>query len=192
MRAHAHLHRATCGLARCVAPSVTCAVTESCVTRAHRSDASQDAAEGVEPTMSASVTLFTDRSSFETTWKPVLENLGVFVTIAPPEHLPERLDGSTALVVDATSSAYDEDELLAHLGLARAMGAMPAVMLPPDSPMTSVDELVDDICMGLVARTSDDVVRISSILARRVGARREPRFEYLTVSPRGGDLLAIL
>lgn len=142
--------------------------------------------------MSASVTLFTDRPSFETAWKPVLESLGVGVSTARPEHLPERLDHDTALVVDASAGVYDEDELLAHLGLARAMGAMPAVMLPPNDVMASVDDLVDDLCAGLVARTSDDVVRVSSVLARRVGARRSRRFEYLTVSPRGGDLLAIL
>jgi DNA-binding XRE family transcriptional regulator len=142
--------------------------------------------------MSASVTLFTDRPSFETAWKPVLESLGVGVSTARPEQLPERLDRDAALVVDASAGVYDEDELLAHLGLARAMGAMPAVMLPPNDVMASVDDLVDDLCGGLVARTSDDVVRVSSVLARRVGARRSRRFEYLTVSPRGGDLLAIL
>lgn len=142
--------------------------------------------------MSASVTLFTDRSSFETAWKPVLESLGVGVSTARPEHLPARLSRDTALVVDASAGVYDEDELLAHLGLARAVGAMPAVMLPPNDSMSSVDDLVDDLCGGLVARTSEDVVRISAILARRAGARQARRFEYLTVSPRGGELLAIL
>lgn len=142
--------------------------------------------------MSASVTLFTDRLAFETAWKPVLEGLGVGVSTARPEHLPDRLERDSALVVDASAGVYDEDELLAHLGLARAMGAMPAVMLPPNDVMASVDELVDDLCGGLVARTADDVLRVSSILARRMGARRARRFEYLTVSPRGGDLLAIL
>lgn len=142
--------------------------------------------------MSASVTLFTDRSSFETAWKPVLESLGVGVSTARPEHLPARLSRDTALVVDASAGVYDEDELLAHLGLARAVGAMPAVMLPSNDSMSSVDDLVDDLCGGLVARTSEDVARISTILARRAGARQARRFEYLTVSPRGGELLAIL
>lgn len=142
--------------------------------------------------MSASVTLFTDRSSFETAWKPVLESLGVGVSTARPEHLPARLNRDTALVVDASAGVYDEDELLAHLGLARAVGAMPAVMLPSNDSMSSVDDLVDDLCGGLVARTPEDVLRISAILARRAGARQARRFEYLTVSPRGGELLAIL
>ncbi|AKF08143.1 helix-turn-helix domain-containing protein [Sandaracinus amylolyticus] len=142
--------------------------------------------------MSASVTLFTDRSSFETAWKPVLESLGLGVSTARPEQLPERLERDSAIVVDAAAGVYDEDELLAHLGLARAVGAMPAVMLPPNDAMSSVDDLVDDLCVGLVARSADDVPRVSAVLARRAGARRSRRFEYLTVSPRGGELLAIL
>lgn len=142
--------------------------------------------------MSASVTLFTDRSSFETAWKPVLESLGLVVSTARPEQLPERLERDSAIVVDAAAGIYDEDELLAHLGLARAIGAMSAVMLPPNDAMASVDELVDDLCTGLVARSAEDVPRVSAVLARRASARRARRFEYLTVSPRGGELLAIL
>lgn len=147
--------------------------------------------------MSASVLLFTDRSSFESAWRPVLEALGASVTTARPEQLPERLVGANAvvvgaIVVDAGASAYDEDELLAHLGLARALGALPAVMMPASDALASVDDLVDDLCGGLVARTQDDIARVSAVLTRRASARRARRFEYLTVSPRGGELLAIL
>lgn len=142
--------------------------------------------------MSASVTLFTDRNSFESAWRPLLEGHGVGVSSRRPEELPEALTRDEAIVVDAGSEAYDEDELLAHLGLARALGAVPAVMLPPGDLLASVDDLVDDLCGGLVARTVDDVSRISAALARRAGARRARRFEYLTVSPRGSELLAIL
>ncbi len=142
--------------------------------------------------MSASVTLFTDRPSFETAWRPILEGLGTTVAMARPEQLPERLERDAALVVDAAAGVYDEDELLAHLGLARALGAVPAVMMPPNDAMSSVEDLVDDLCGGLVARSSEDITRISTVLTRRAGARRSRRFEYLTVSPRGGELLAIL
>jgi putative transcriptional regulator len=90
------------------------------------------------------------------------------------------------------SSGYDEDELLAHLGLARALGAVPAVMMPAETGMSSIDELVDDLCAGLVARTAADVSRVATVLARRAGSLQARRFEYLTVSPRGGELLAIL
>jgi DNA-binding XRE family transcriptional regulator len=142
--------------------------------------------------MTASVLLFTDRVSFEAAWRPVLESFGVGVATARPEALPARLQRDGALVVDAAAAAYDEDELLAHLGLARALGAVPAVALPTSDALSSVEDLVDDLCAGLVARSPEDVPRVSAVLARRAGARRVPRFEYLTVSPRDGELLAIL
>lgn len=142
--------------------------------------------------MSASVTLFTDRNSFESAWRPLLEGHGVGVSSRRPEELPDSLVRDGAIIVDAASEAYDEDELLAHLGLARALGAVPAVMLPPGDGLASVDDIVDDLCAGLVARSVDDLTRISAALARRAGARRARRFEYLTVSPRGSELLAIL
>jgi len=66
------------------------------------------------------------------------------------------------------------------------------VMLPQGAGPSSVDDLLDDLCPGLVARCAEDVPRVSAVLARRVGARKARRFEYLTVSPRGGELLAIL
>lgn len=140
--------------------------------------------------MSRAVTLFTDRSEFEGTWRGLLERLGVGVTAVHPERLPEKVTPGASLVVDAGADAYDEDELLAHLGLARALGAFPAVALPP--ALSQLDDLLEDLCGGLVARTDADAGRIATVIARRAGAAGAPRFEYLTVSPRGAALLAIL
>jgi DNA-binding XRE family transcriptional regulator len=140
--------------------------------------------------MSRAVTLFTDRSEFEGTWRGLLERHGVGVIAAHPERLPEKVAPGATLVVDGGAGAYDEDELLAHLGLARALGAFPAVWLPPG--LAQVDDLVDDLCGGLVVRTEADAGRIAGVIARRAGASASPRFEYLTVSPRGAALLAIL
>jgi DNA-binding XRE family transcriptional regulator len=143
-----------------------------------------------EAAMSRAVTLFTDRTEFEGTWRTLFERHGVGVTAIHPERLPEKVSPGSTLVVDGAAGAYDEDELLAHLGLARALGAFPAVSLPP--AMSQVDDLVEDLCGGLVVRTDADAGRIASVLARRAGASASPRFEYLTVSPRGAALLAIL
>ncbi len=140
--------------------------------------------------MSRAVTLFTDRSEFEGTWRVLLERQGVGVTAIHPDRLPEKVAHGASLVVDGAASAYDEDELLAHLGLARALGAFPAVSLP--ASLSQVDDLVDDLCGGLVVRTDADAGRIAIVIARRCGASGAPRFEYLTVSPRGAALLAIL
>lgn len=140
--------------------------------------------------MSRAVTLFTDRSEFEGTWRALLAGHGVGVVAAPPERLPENVTPGATIVVDGAAGAYDEDELLAHLGLARALGAFPAVALP--AALSQVDDLVDDLCGGLVVRTDADAGRIATVIARRAGAFGHPRFEYLTVSPRGAALLAIL
>lgn len=140
--------------------------------------------------MSRAVTLFTDRSEFEGTWRGLLERHGIGVTAATPDRLPDVVSAGTTLVVDAAASGYDEDELLAHLGLARALGAIPAVALP--ASFAQVDDLVDELCSGLVARRDEDVARVAMAVVRRATANGTPRFEYLTVSPRGAALLAIL
>jgi DNA-binding XRE family transcriptional regulator len=140
--------------------------------------------------MSRAVTLFTERAEFEGTWRSLLEPHGIGVVAAAPERLPEKVAPGASVLLDAGSSAYDDDELLAHLGLARALGAYPAVALPPGR--SQVDDLVDDLCAGLVVRSDGDAARIAMLLARRASAGSVARFEYLTVSPRGAALLAIL
>jgi DNA-binding XRE family transcriptional regulator len=142
--------------------------------------------------MTATVTLFTDRLEFEGIWRTALERHGVGVTASSPDRLPDSVAPGSTIVVDASAAQYDEDELLAHLGLARALGATPAVALPPSGSLASVDELVDELCAGLVTRSDGDVSRVVAAVARRASANGTPRFEYVTVSPRGEALLAIL
>lgn len=137
------------------------------------------------------VTLFTDRAMFEQQWSRALSAAGLEPTTARPEHLPDSISAGSALVIDAGSEGYDEDELLAHVGLARALGARPVVSVPTDVDVSSIDDILDDLCAGLVTRRPEDVDRIVAALARRADASRAQRFEYLTVSPRGGELLAI-
>ncbi len=137
------------------------------------------------------VTLFTDRTMFEQQWSRALSAAGLEPTTARPEHLPDSISAGNALVIDAGSEGYDEDELLAHVGLARALGARPVVSVPTDVDVSSIDDILDDLCSGLVTRRPEDVDRIVAALARRADASRAQRFEYLTVSPRGGELLAI-
>lgn len=137
------------------------------------------------------VTLFTDRTLFEQQWGRALSAAGLDATTSRPELLPETVASGSALVIDAGSDGYDEDELLAHVGLARALGARPVVSVPSDVDVSSIDDILDDLCGGLVTRRPEDVERIVAALARRADASRARRFEYLTVSPRGGELLAI-
>ena len=141
-------------------------------------------------TTQTTVTLFTDRSLFEQQWKQALSSAGLAGAPARPDQLPDHLERGAAVVIDAGASSYDEDELLAHVGLARALGACPIVSVPSDIDVGAIDDILDDLCAGLVARRPEDVGRIVAALARRTDAGRARRFEYLTVSPRGG-LLAI-
>lgn len=137
------------------------------------------------------VTLFTDRSLFAHQWSRALEGYGLDVVTAPPSQLPRAIERGAAIVVDAGAEPYDDDELLAHVGLARALGAIPVVAVPPDVDLSSVDDILDELCPGLVSRRPEDVDRVVATLARRTDPKRGRRFEYLTVSPRGGELLAI-
>lgn len=138
------------------------------------------------------VTLFTDRSLFAQQWTRALGDFGLEASTAVPSQLPRSLERGVAVVIDAGAESYDDDdEILAHVGLARALGALPVVSVPGDVDASSIDDLLDELCAGLVARRSEDVERIAAVLARRTDHDRANRFEFLTVSPRGGELLAI-
>lgn len=144
----------------------------------------------------ARVTLFTDRALFAQSWSQALSTAGLAPTAAAPKELPSRVEKGAPAVIDAGSLAYDEDELLAHVGLARAVGATPIVSVPVDVDVSSIDDILDDLCHGLVTRRPEDVTRVVAQLARRADASRARRFEYLTVSPRasstdGEALLAV-
>lgn len=144
------------------------------------------------------VRIFTDRPQLERRLKPELERHGYALEAALPATFPEAIEARSVVVIDAGASSYDADEVLAHVGLAKALGAWPVVALPAtgagsspgsissesDAGIGDIDELVDDLCGGLVLRTDADVPRIAAALARRASALSSARFEYLTVSPR--------
>lgn len=136
------------------------------------------------------VTLYTDRSEMDRRLRSELERAGVprssvAVTTAAPDLLPETLEPRTVVVIDAGAAGYDADEVLAHLGLARALCAVPVVLaFEDDGRLADVDELVDDLCGGLVARRPEELAKVAAAVVRKAAALARPRFEYLTVSPR--------
>lgn len=142
--------------------------------------------------MSSTVVLFTERPNFEPMWRGACEALGLEVRTLRPEDFASAVDEGMGVILDAAVPGIDEDELLGNIGLATASRAVVAVQLPRDRQLQSLDELIDDLCAGAVARRDQDVPRIASLLARRLDATRNSRFEYVTVSPRGRDVLAIL
>jgi DNA-binding XRE family transcriptional regulator len=142
--------------------------------------------------MSPSVLLFTDRPGFEPTWRPACESLDLGVRTLSPDALPSAARTGVAVVIDAASPAYDEDELLVSVGFAKALGAPVAVHLPEGHGLGAVEDVLDELCPGLVARRGEDVTRVTNLLARRLDPQRDSRFEFVTVSPRDEELLAIL
>jgi DNA-binding XRE family transcriptional regulator len=155
------------------------------------SKAMQSTTNHATTSKSQRVMLFTDRSLFAQQWTQALSASGLAAEAAVPSALPGSVERGTALVIDAGASSYDEDELLAHVGLARALGALPVVSIPSDVDVASIDDILDELCAGLVARRPEDVDRVALALARRADSNRARRFEYVTVSPRGTELLAI-
>jgi DNA-binding XRE family transcriptional regulator len=142
--------------------------------------------------MSNSVLLLTDRPAFEQAWRSGLERSGLEAEALSPESLIDAIREGSAIVIDAGCEVFDEDELLAHVGLARALRTACAVVLPEGERMTGIEDLLDDLCPGLITRGNREIDRIAATLARRADRDRSRRFEYLAVSPRPGELLAIL
>jgi DNA-binding XRE family transcriptional regulator len=129
--------------------------------------------------------LFSDRASLERRLRAELERHGFAVEVARPDSFAESIEPRTLAIIDAVSDDYDADELLAHVGLARALGAVPVVVLPTDSgQLAEIEELVEELCGGLVTRGEGDMSRLAATIARRASALHAARFEYLTVSPR--------
>lgn len=142
--------------------------------------------------VSPSVRLFTESRAFESVWRTALLALGLDAELTAPESLTQALGAGVTAVIDSSWSGFDEDELLASVGFARALGALPVVALDGSTAFAAIADLLEELTGGLVARDATDVARVASALARRRDRTRARRFEYLTVAPRGTELLAIL
>lgn len=142
--------------------------------------------------MPGPVLLLTDRSTFTEAWTQAFAESDLDARSARPDELALVVEGASAVVVDAASSGFDEDELLAAVGLVRGLGATAAVELPEGQSFPGIADVLDDLCPGLVARSTSDVARVASAVARRGDTGRARTFEYVTVSPRPAELLAIL
>jgi DNA-binding XRE family transcriptional regulator len=142
--------------------------------------------------MSPTISLVTDRPAFEAAWRDAFAASGVSLRVFQPSSLASEMVPGLILVLDAGSATYDEDELLTAVGLARALGVVCAVALPEAQDFAGVEDLLEDLCPGLVARNPSEVRRVANTLTRRADRGRALRFEYLTVSPRANELLALL
>jgi DNA-binding XRE family transcriptional regulator len=142
--------------------------------------------------MSPTVLLVSDRPAFEDAWRDALVEVGLQPRTVAPAALAEHAGDGSAVLIDAGAASYDEDELLAATGLLRALHAAVAVVLPENGGFSEIEDLLEDLCAGLLVRADADLRRVASTLARRRDSGRAKRFEYLTVSPRPSELLAVL
>ena len=136
------------------------------------------------------VALLTDRKDFASQWEQALTSHGLQANVCDTGDLASAVQSHGAVVVDAASQQDDEDELLATIGFIAAHGVMPVVHLPVAN--TEVDDVVDELCSGLVTRTRKDVARVAQGMPRRLDQARAGRFEFVTVSPTGDGVLAVM
>jgi DNA-binding XRE family transcriptional regulator len=141
----------------------------------------------------AHLLLFTDRPDLEASVRAASIKAGLDVSVHTLNAVADVLKpAGAAALFDAAAANCDEDELLASVGLARAFGLPAAVILPEAERYASIEDLLYELCGGCVAHDTEELERIVFNLARRLEAGRDERFEYLSVSPRGSELLAIL
>ena len=140
--------------------------------------------------MTLSVTLLTDRESLAQRWRQALTLHGIDAKQVSPSDLASAVDGGAAVVVDVDGAHLDSDELLATLGFVRASGAVPIAHV--DRDRDALEDIVTELCYGLVTSDDRDVAQVAAAVARRTDALRGQRFEYVTVSPASDDVLAVL
>lgn len=139
----------------------------------------------------AHVLLFTDRPELEASLRAVCKQVGLELQASTPSHVAEVAGEALASVFDGQAAAFDEDELLASVGLVRALGGQPAVLLD-GARHAGIEDLLCELCAGCVVRGESELERLARALSRRCEDGRERRFEYLSVSPQGRSLLAVL
>jgi DNA-binding XRE family transcriptional regulator len=140
--------------------------------------------------MTPSVTLLTEREQVAQQWREALRKHDVESKVVAPSDLPNAVDGQVAVVVDVVGPQLDTDELLSTLGFVRASGVLPICHV--DRDRDALEDIVTELCDGLVTSGERDVTRVASVITRRANRRRRLRFEFVTVSPCSDDVLAVL
>jgi DNA-binding XRE family transcriptional regulator len=140
--------------------------------------------------MALSVTVLTEREQFARRWQQALTKHDIESKVMPPTELASAVTGQVAVVVDVDGAHLDADELLATIGFVRASGAMPIAHV--DRDRDALEDIVTELCHGLVTSDDRDILQVAAAIPRRADAGRRLRFEFVTVSPTGDDVLALL
>ncbi len=139
--------------------------------------------------MTLSVTLLTEREDVARTWRQALSPHRVDCRVLAPSSLAEACEGQVAVVVDVDGAGLDADELLSTIGFVRASGALAITHL--DRDRDALEDIVTEICEGLVTSNDREVAQVAAALSRRADRRRSGRLEFVTVSPCSDDLLVV-
>lgn len=144
--------------------------------------------------MARTALVVTDRPSFAASCQPVFAAAGANVRVVEPAHLAEAIGKHDRVLFDSDSAAYQgqDDELLVALGFARALMTTSAVASSAAARTVEIDDLAADLCPGLIAHGASELPGLVMRLMKRAEGRELPRFEYVTLSPRDAELLAIL
>ncbi len=139
--------------------------------------------------MTLSVTLLTERERLAQRWQQALAKHGIESQVVAPSDLASAV-GNRAVVIDVDGAHLDADDLLSTIGYVRASGALPIAHV--DRDRDALEDVVVELCHGLVTSDDRDVAQVAAALSRRADRHRRLRFEFVTVSPVGDDVLAIL
>jgi len=140
--------------------------------------------------MTSSVTLLTDRDHVALQWQNALDKHDIVSRVVAPGDLGKAVEGQVAIIVDVDGAGLDADELISTIGFVRASGALPIAHI--DRARDALEDIITELCQGLVTRAGDDLDYVVSALARRGDQRRHLRFEFVSVSPCSDDVLAVL
>lgn len=141
--------------------------------------------------MTLSVTLLTEREQIVDPWKRALERHGIESRVVAPGNLADAVKGQQlAVVVDVDGASLDADELLSTIGFVRASGALPIAHV--DRDRDTLEDIITELCHGLVTSGDRDITQVATAIVRRADRNRRHRFEFVTVSPCGDDVLAVL
>lgn len=142
--------------------------------------------------MIATILLFSDDPVFGQQWRPAFEELGCDTRATSPDNLPVAIARGGAAIFDLSWDGYDEDEILTAIGYAASQDSVVAADLSNASSAPELDEVLDEICQGLVLRRPQDRQWAASLMVRRLDRQRARRFEYVTISPSNDSVLVIL
>lgn len=137
------------------------------------------------------VLLLTDRPEFAATWGTACRRIGLSVQTLATNDLARLLSEGIGVVIDGDGDDCEPPALLARTALVRVKGAVPVVALSNRERWAAVEDVLLELCGGLVAAHADDMERMVEALRRRCERPRSARFAYLGTAPGDAGLLAV-